>query len=84
MKVPEVKIYQFGSSLHSETPNDLDILIIYGTFSLNEIDRVIFFKNKLKSDIETSLLIPVDIILLSEKEALQTHYLTRIKCQRVF
>ncbi|XUB56165.1 hypothetical protein IGJ02_000397 [Enterococcus sp. DIV0724b] len=84
MKVPEVKIYQFGSSLSSETPNDLDILIIYRISNLAEIDQIIRFKMELKLNIETLLSIPVDVILLSEKEVLQTHYLDKIVSQRVF
>lgn len=84
MQVPRVKIYQFGSSLSSDVPNDLDILIIYKILNLNEIEDVIIFKNNLKKKIEKTLLIPLDIILLSESEALQLNYLNKITYQRIF
>jgi len=84
MKVPEVKIYQFGSSLSSEAPNDLDILIIYRLSNLNEIDEVIHFKNNIQLKMEAVLLIPVDMVLLSESEALQLHYLDKITYHRIF
>lgn len=84
MKVSTVKIYQFGSSLSSDIPNDLDILIIYKLLNLDGIKEVINFKNDIKLKMETALFIPVDIILLSESEALQLHYLDKITYQRIF
>ncbi|WP_133296351.1 hypothetical protein [Listeria kieliensis] len=82
--MPEIKIYQFGSSLCSDTPNDLDILIIYKFLDLNEIDEVIRFKNEIKLKIETALLIPVDVVLLSEDEAVHLQYLEKVVFQRIF
>lgn len=84
MTVPEVKIYQFGSSLYSDTPNDFDILIIYKISNIDEIAKVIQLKNEIKLKMKATLLIPIDIILLSETEAMQLNYLDKINYQRIF
>lgn len=84
MKGLEVKIYQFGSSLCSDEPNDLDILIIYRLSKFDKIYEVIYLKNNIKLKMEAIFLIPVDIILLSESEAFQLHYLDKITYRRIF
>lgn len=80
----EVKIYQFGSSLYSTAPNDIDILIIYTNTSLLKIHQIITFRHLLTHTLEALLKIPIDTILLSEQEAFQMSYLKKINHYRIF
>ncbi len=78
-----LKIYQFGSSLNSNYPNDIDILIIYRNRTYEEIINLIEFKKNLKIRIEKLLEIPIDIILLSTTEEKELSYLSQINYTRI-
>ncbi len=69
-----VRIFQFGSSLFSENPNDIDILIIYTNNKLLNFTSIITMKRFLKEKLEIIYNLPVDIIMLSESELSQLAY----------
>lgn len=69
-----VRIFQFGSSLISENPNDIDVLIIYATDKSLNISNIISIKHFLKEKLEKIYNLPVDIITLSESELSQLTY----------
>lgn len=69
-----VRIFQFGSSLYSENPNDIDILIIYANDNSLNISSIISIKHFLKEKLEIIYNLPVDIIMLSESELSQLTY----------
>lgn len=79
-----VDVYQFGSSLNSEIPNDIDVLIVYKDKSRNEILRLICLRKYLKFRLEEVLGLPVDIILLSSSEEAQLCYLEQIDYKKIF
>lgn len=79
-----VDVYQFGSSLYSEIPNDIDVLIVYDDKSRNEILKLICFRKDLKFRLEELLGLPGDIILLSSSEEAQLCYLEQIDYKKIF
>lgn len=58
--IGDLDVWIFGSASYTETPNDLDILIIY-----KSRDRVVELRNKLQS---VRLEIPVNLIAMTSTE----------------
>lgn len=54
--------YHFGSSLVSEAPNDVDVLIVY---SHDDVDRAVALHHAVK-DLEEPF--PLDVLILSASE----------------
>ena len=73
-KVNELKIYLFGSALHSVKPNDLDIVIVYQKKKLS-FESIIQLKYKLIEIIENKINLPIDVCLLSDEEVLSNPFL---------
>ena len=69
-----VRIFQFGSSLFSENPNDIVVLLIYANDKSLNISNIISIKHFLKEKLEIIYNLPVDIIMLSESELSQLTY----------
>ena len=75
------KVYIFGSSINSKYPNDIDLLLIYKSYS-NVIQQE---KNTISSFFEELSGLPIDITILSEEEVEETKFLERLsfKYQRM-
>ena len=68
------KVYIFGSSLNDESPNDIDLLLIYKSYSKNIQNE----KNMISLFFEKEFLLPIDITILSEKELQETKFLKKL------
>ena len=69
------KVYLFGSVLEEESiPNDVDILLIYSEYSYSIIEQI----NNIKTTLEKSLDLSVDLTVLSVEEVLETQFLKKI------
>lgn len=84
MEFDKINIYQFGSSLKTQNPNDIDLLIIYRNKSYKELIKLIQFRKTLRIQLQKTLGIPIDIILLSDKEERQLLYLNQITYSKIF
>lgn len=62
-----IDIYIFGSALYSKIPNDIDILVIYGSES-----EILYIKNALNS---LSLLYPLDVYYMTLIEAQELNFI---------
>lgn len=78
MEFDEISIYQFDSSLNTQTPNDINLLIVYKNRSYKEIIKLIRLKRTLRIQLQNILGIPIYIVLLSNKEERQLLYLDQI------
>lgn len=78
-----VKIFQFGSSIYKNNPNDIDLLIIYSKFELQTIESYITLRKQIKLQLYNNTKIPIDIIMLSEKEENQLNYVSKINSYRL-
>lgn len=68
-------VYVFGSMINSDAiPNDIDLLLVYSSFSGKIIDEV----NSIKESLEQELHIPIDLTVLSQVELKDTHFLKKI------
>ncbi|WP_354005226.1 nucleotidyltransferase domain-containing protein [Oceanobacillus oncorhynchi] len=83
MEFDEISIYQFGSSLNTQTPNDIDLLIVYRNRSYKEIIKLIRLRRTLRIQLQRILGIPIDIVLLSNKEERQLLYLDQINYKKL-
>ncbi|WP_147515320.1 hypothetical protein [Massilibacterium senegalense] len=83
MEFDEISIYQFGSSLNIQTPNDIDLLIVYRNRSYKEILKLIKLRRTLRIQLQKILGIPIDIVLLSNKEERQLLYLDQINYKKI-
>ena len=68
------KVYIFGSALHGKYPNDIDLLLIYKSYS-NVIQEE---KNIISLFFEELLGLPIDITILSEEELEETKFLEKL------
>lgn len=70
------KVYLFGSLLdRKRIPNDVDILLIYSTYS----DKILEDKVEISSVLEYEIGMPIDITLLSMEEDKETGFSNKIK-----
>lgn len=68
-------VYLFGSVLDgTKIPNDVDVLLIYSTYS----DAIIEESRRILQSLECLIGIPVDLTVLSVEEENDTHFLNRI------
>ena len=68
--------FLFGSALYCDTPNDLDILVIYKD---GKVKAAIKEGERVKEQIGVFLpMINVDLTIMSESELLQTEFLSSI------
>lgn len=74
---PGIDLYLFGSLLTSETPQDVDLVIVYDAAQI-DIDKAIVLRRQLRNAIHELWRIPADILLLSTGEMEQTQFLNRI------
>lgn len=74
---PGIELYLFGSLLTSESPEDVDLVVVYDS-SIIDIDKAIAIRRHLRNAIMKFARMPADIVLLSVHEAEQTQFLNRI------
>lgn len=68
--------FLFGSSLRSDTPNDLDLLLVYED---GKVDLAVSEGEKIKEKLAYSLpMVSVDLTILSESELAQTKFLSSV------
>ena len=69
------EVYMFGSSIHSDAPNDVDLLLVYED---NSMVNAIHTKNRLIERLESLMAVkrPIDVILFSRSELNQTKLLS--------
>lgn len=77
-----IDVYQFGSSLYSDTPEDIDIAIIYNKQYVS-IDRAIQYRTNLVNQFSSKNNIEIDTILLSVEEEEETDFLINAKHQLI-
>ena len=76
-------LYIFGSSIVSDTYNDIDLAIIYDKNAI-DIDKAINYRKMLKMELSEKFNCPIDILLLSKDEEIQTEFLTNAKHEIVY
>ena len=68
-------VYVFGSLLRSDAiTNDIDLLLVYSSFSAIIIDIMISIKESLEEDFH----IPIDLTVLSQAELIETDIMSMI------
>lgn len=72
------KMYLFGSSVYADKFNDIDLAIIYDKSQV-DIDQVIEFKRKVKSEFTRVFGLSCDVILLTIEEEIEMNFLLNAK-----
>lgn len=79
---PFTAIYLFGSTLWSDYPNDVDLLLVYSEET--NIDVIGRERDRIRKQLCDSLGgLPVDCLLMSTDEMQQTKFLERVTYQQV-
>jgi len=73
----------FGSACFADDPRDIDVLIVYDPRKL-PVGKAIDFRIRLAKAIFAATRRPVDILLLSQAEVVQTGFLHQVDPIRVF
>lgn len=68
------KVYIFGSVLKLDDVNDIDLLLVYKSYS----ERLNVEINIISSHLEDLIQIPIDLTVLSEKELDETKFLEKL------
>jgi predicted nucleotidyltransferase len=76
------EVWLFGSACNSDTPCDIDILIVYDTDVLS-MDQAINFRRRLSDLIAEEAGVPADILLLKRTEAAETKFLSRVDAIKI-
>lgn len=74
----ETEIWLFGSARASETPRDIDVLIVYDA-TVVPIAQAIELRERLAKLIAAQAKVPADIVLLSRHEVAETQFIKRIQ-----
>ena len=69
-----VKVYVFGSAVWSHSPQDVDLVIVYNSSTVN-VDDVLSCRRRLQRELSDKFGLPTDICLLNEKEAQSNPFL---------
>lgn len=75
---PGIRIWMFGSACVSETPKDIDVLIVYDA-TVVPIGLAIELRGRLANLIAAEAKLPADIVLLSCQEVAETQFIERIQ-----
>jgi hypothetical protein len=76
-----VDAYVFGSALHSATPNDLDLLIVYPR-GMSAHDALAL-RRRVKALVGKKLGVIAHIVLLSAAEELEVSFVAKERCLNV-
>lgn len=74
----DVDIFLFGSILYTNSPNDIDILILY-PISTSYIDKIFELRDNIKMILEKELSIDIDILILSYEEEKEIEFIQNEK-----
>ena len=77
-----IEVWVFGSACSSDTPRDIDLLVIYDEPDIS-VEAAIDIKTRLREALGAITVIPADIRLLNRREAAQTSFLTRVAAERL-
>ena len=72
------QFYLFGSSLYSESPRDLDILVKYDNSSISHAEAI-----ALRKEIHAEWCHEIDVCLLTGTEAVNNPFLEQERCERL-
>ena len=73
-----IEAFLFGSANYKKYPTDIDLLLIYDPRVI-AIDKSIDLRRRLRAAIKKEIGLPVDILLLSKREAKETKFLSRVR-----
>lgn len=74
-----MQLFLFGSALHSATPRDIDILVVYPA-ALDAHDAL-RFRSKLVTKLKKYSSILVHVVLLSDREEHQVEFVRNENCR---
>lgn len=73
-----IEIYIFGSTLYSENPNDVDILVIYTPIEQYTYKNAIMLRSVLSKKINAKLNLQADVVLLTREEERDLQYIKQV------
>lgn len=76
------EVWLFGSACDSDTPRDIDILVVYDTDALS-VSEAIAFRTRLADQVAADGGVPADIVLLNRNEVALTKFLERIQAVKI-
>ena len=74
-RVADKRLFLFGSSLYSESPNDLDLLVVYEV-SMPVIEAL-EFRSKLIGKLRRHISLPIHVVLLSADEEREIGFISK-------
>jgi hypothetical protein len=74
-----VELYLFGSSLKCNSPRDIDLLLIYDKKVIST-DEILYIRNNIREYFNIKVNKPIDIIILSKKEELESNFIQEESC----
>lgn len=75
------QVFLFGSCLYSSTPNDIDILLVYGTADPKQVN---FEKSKIEQVLRHKFIdYALDFTTLSKSELQQTGFLMKVSHRKI-
>lgn len=84
LKVQRISVYVYGSMIYHKNPKDIDILVVYDPISPDNIYEIISFRKMLEYKFSKISSIPLDIVLLSNKEEAKINYLSSIEFEKIY
>ncbi len=76
-------LYRFGSSINSNTYNDVDLAIIYDK-NIISIENALNYRKFLEEDLSDKFKSPIDILLLSKEEEKEAEFLSNAKHEVIY
>lgn len=76
------EVWLFGSACDSDTPRDIDMLVVYDTDALS-VSGAIACRARLADKVAEDVGVPADIVLLNRNEVAQTKFLERIQAIKI-
>ena len=77
-----IKVFAFGSVLHSTAPNDIDLLIVFDPAAVS-IEAILEFRQRLWHYASSSFKLPFDICILTEEEASNNQFIAEERAIQV-
>lgn len=78
-KAANKRLFLFGSSLFSESPRDLDLLIVYEASV--SVTQALKFRSKVIAKLRKYISLPIHVVLLSHDEERETGFVSRENCR---
>lgn len=77
------QFYLFGSFLDSDSPKDLDLLILHKKSNESTSYSVINFKKELEYNFKKKCTLQLDIVVLNFEEEREMEFLKQVKNQKI-